>query len=210
MRHNRQGEKQKQCPPPPRCGSWLWRRANTGAFPASAETAWQARPWRRQGDGPVRRPAVWPMALRAALWGARKFLAWLGLWLTVCGSRTVSRVLSTRLPACDRHSSRSAVAHTLKQPTRKASAGPAAFPIWSCSERGMPSMPCHHGIWWSLTPPFHPYPAEAGRFAFCGAVRRLPSLDVIQRSALWSPDFPPRSCPRGDDPSDSRNMEAHG
>ncbi len=25
---------------------------------------------------------------------------------------------------------------------------------------------------WALTPPFHPYPAEAGRFVFCGTVRR--------------------------------------
>src|SRR5690606_2017059 len=35
----------------------------------------------------------------------------------------------------------------------------AAFviPCWSCSGRGLPSEPCHHGPWWSLTPPFHPY-----------------------------------------------------
>ena len=117
----------------------------------------------------------------------------MSLWLTVCGSRTVSRVLSQRLPVCDRHSSRSTVARTLKQPTRKAVAGPAAFPIWSCSERGMPSMPRHRGIWWSLTPPFHPYPTRVGRFAFCGAVRGSPLLGVTQRSALWSPDFPPRA-----------------
>ncbi|SBV91168.1 conserved hypothetical protein [uncultured Desulfovibrio sp.] len=34
---------------------------------------------------------------------------------------------------------------------------------------------------------------EAGRFAFCGAVRGSPLLGVTQRSALWSPDFPPRA-----------------
>ena len=64
-----------------------------------------------------------------------------------------------RLPAPDRHSSRGAVTCALKQPTRKAMVGPTTFPIWSCSKRGMPSMPRHRGIWWALTPPFHPYPA---------------------------------------------------
>lgn len=67
-----------------------------------------------------------------------------------------------RQAACDRHSSRSAIARALKQPTRKAWAGPAAFPIWSCSRRGMPSMPRHRGIWWALAPPFHPYRAKHG------------------------------------------------
>ena len=36
-------------------------------------------------------------------------------------------------------------------------------------------------------------PHKAGRFAFCGAVRGSPLLGVTQRSALWSPDFPPRA-----------------
>lgn len=74
-----------------------------------------------------------------------------------------------RQAAPDRHSSRSAVARALKQPTRKAVAGPTAFPIWSCSERGMPSMPRHRGIWWALAPPFHPYPAPK-------PARRTPDL----------------------------------
>jgi hypothetical protein len=81
-------------------------------------------------------------------------------------------------------------------------------PIWSCSKRGLPSLPCHHGNWWALTPPFHPYPAPtlqdngheqivlsgkvgAGRSVFCGTFPGSPLLDVIQRFALWSPDFPP-------------------
>lgn len=48
---------------------------------------------------------------------------------------------------------------------------------------------------WSLTPPFHPYPAEAGRYIFCGTLYPLryrkgfPGL-TPGRSALWSPDFP--------------------
>jgi len=33
------------------------------------------------------------------------------------------------------------------------------LPIWSCSGRGLPSLPRHRGNWWALTPPFHPYPA---------------------------------------------------
>jgi len=32
-------------------------------------------------------------------------------------------------------------------------------PIWSCSGRGLPSLPCRHGSWWALTPPLHPYPS---------------------------------------------------
>ena len=62
----------------------------------------------------------------------------------------------------DRHSSRSAVARALKQPTRKAWAGPASFPTWSCSGRGMPSMSRRRDIWWALAPPFHPYHAWRG------------------------------------------------
>ncbi len=52
-------------------------------------------------------------------------------------------------------------------------------------------------------PTVSPLP-PAWRFAFCGAVRRSPFLDVIQRPALWSPDFPPRTCVRGGGPSGSR------
>jgi hypothetical protein len=31
-------------------------------------------------------------------------------------------------------------------------------PSWSCSQWGLPSRPGHPERWWSLTPPFHPYP----------------------------------------------------
>src|SRR4029078_13010129 len=37
---------------------------------------------------------------------------------------------------------------------RKESGGPS----WSCSRWGLPSRPGHPERWWSLTPPFHPYP----------------------------------------------------
>ncbi len=46
-----------------------------------------------------------------------------------------------------------------------ASAGTASEdtgPSWSCSRWGLPSHPSHLGCWWSLTPPFHPYPAGEG------------------------------------------------
>ncbi|SBV97826.1 hypothetical protein KL86DPRO_11283 [uncultured delta proteobacterium] len=46
---------------------------------------------------------------------------------------------------------------------------------------------------------------KSRRFAFCGTVQGSPPLGVTQRSALWSPDFPPRYRYRGDDPSDSRD-----
>ena len=34
---------------------------------------------------------------------------------------------------------------------------------------------------WALTPPFHPYPAEAGRSVFCGTVRRQASRHCLPR-----------------------------
>jgi len=66
-------------------------------------------------------------------------------------------------------------------------------PIWSCSERGLPSITRHRAIWWALTPPFHPY-RKNRRFVFCGTFQGFPPLGVTQRSALRSPDFPPRYC----------------
>jgi len=36
--------------------------------------------------------------------------------------------------------------------------------MWPCSRRGFPSTPGHPGIWWALTPPFHPCPC--GRSSF--------------------------------------------
>ncbi len=37
---------------------------------------------------------------------------------------------------------------------------------------------------WALTPPFHPYPAEAGRYVFCGTVRRQASRHCLPRVSL--------------------------
>src|SRR5689334_21455827 len=65
---------------------------------------------------------------------------------------------------------------------------------WSCSGWGLPSRPGHPGRWWSLTPPFHPYPPlAAGGGLFSVALSRgSPRVAVDNHPALRSPDFPRR------------------
>ena len=43
----------------------------------------------------------------------------------------------------------------------------------SCSRWGLPSRSGHPERWWSLTPPFHPYPSGEGRSVLCGTVPRV-------------------------------------
>ena len=84
----------------------------------------------------------------------------------------------------DGHSSRSAVARALKQPTRGFDASPTAEcpvcevghlspPIWPCSDRGLPSHACCQARG-GLLP--HLFTLTSGlrrrRFVFCGTVRR--------------------------------------
>jgi len=72
------------------------------------------------------------------------------------------------------HSSRAPVARRLVRPTREL--GRAALkhsPIWSCTGWGLPSFPGRPENWCALTAPFHPYPAEARRFAFCCTCLRV-------------------------------------
>src|SRR5262249_45690010 len=74
-------------------------------------------------------------------------------------------------------------------------AGPAPGggrpPIWSCSERGLPGRPV-------TRPPVGSYPTISPLPAFAGGVISValsfgsPRLGITQRSALRSPDFPPR------------------
>jgi len=65
------------------------------------------------------------------------------------------------------------------------------FPIWSCSQWGLP---CHNLLpvmRCALTAPFHPYPSikTGGLLSAALAVSsRFP--DVIWHCVLWSPDFP--------------------
>ncbi len=49
-------------------------------------------------------------------------------------------------------------------------------------QQGLPSFPPPAGgrNWWSLTPPFHPYPDKSGRFVFCGTIFPLRELRVTK------------------------------
>src|SRR5690606_40338979 len=52
----------------------------------------------------------------------------------------------------------------------------------------------HPGCWWSLTPPFHPYPARCARGGLFSVAlsRGSPRVALSNHPALWSPDFPRR------------------
>jgi len=52
-----------------------------------------------------------------------------------------------------------------------------------------------HRTRWALTPPFHPYPANAGRYIFCDTFRQLElasELPALSYGMLlsWCSDFP--------------------
>ena len=53
-------------------------------------------------------------------------------------------------------------------PTARASS-PRTPSVRSCTGWGLQSSRSHLRPWWSLTPPFHPYPAETGRSVLCCA-----------------------------------------
>ncbi len=92
----------------------------------------------------------------------------------------------------DNHSSGTCVTASLKRPTRIQRGPRQWIPIWSCSERGLPSPRLLPAARCALTAPFHPYRfLRNGGFlsAALSVGSRLPG--VTWRSALWSPDFPP-------------------
>ncbi len=61
------------------------------------------------------------------------------------------------------------VARHLLRPTRGFGRAALKHPsIWSCTGWGLPSFSGHPKNWCALTAPFHPYPAIAGRYIFCG------------------------------------------
>jgi len=83
---------------------------------------------------------------------------------------------------------------------------------WPCSGWGLPSHPSRLGCWWSLTPPFHPYPHsdESEPLAVCslwhfpasclgwvlpttlpGGVRTFLGTSWVRRNAVARP-----ACPR--------------
>src|SRR5262249_47314353 len=70
-----------------------------------------------------------------------------------------------------------------------------------------PSRRSHLRRWWSLTPPFHPYPGTSRRRGGLFSValsRGSPRVGVTDHPALWSPDLPRRTARiRRDRPADS-------
>ncbi len=126
--------------------------------------------------------------------------------------RPVSRVLWRPLPGDDDHSSRTAIAGGLKQPTRAAVRKPTcegcpsrAAPIWSCSGWGLPCRPrcrvrgglLHHRF--TLTGPAYPKADKALAVFLCCTVPGLaPAGRYPAPLSPWSPDFPrgARSTPR--------------
>ena len=100
------------------------------------------------------------------------------------------------------HSSRTAVASGLQQPTRDfIGAGRSWSPTWSCSGWGLP---CDHGYPQSGALLPHPFTLTCAAFAAIGGLLSA-ALSVVSRRpavsrhpALWSSDFPPVGEPTGD------------
>ena len=94
----------------------------------------------------------------------------------------------------------------LKQPTRKQCGQHHSFPIWSCSEWGLPCHNCYQQRGALL--PHHftlTSPKTGGIFSAALSVdSRLPA--VSWHSALWSPDFPPVPEGTSDYPADLARM----
>jgi len=68
-------------------------------------------------------------------------------------------------------------------------------PSWSCSRWGLPSRTGRPARWWSLTPPFHPYPHSGRsrsrwRSVSVALSRGSPRVGVTHHLALRSPDLP--------------------
>jgi len=111
----------------------------------------------------------------------------------------ISRVLYPEIPDFY-HLSRPAFARRLHRPTRCASRRGgrrrAAFGLrnlFGLSTHEVYRNACRHARPWALTPRFHPYPALAGRYLFCGTFCPPPGgegLPVRKRVALCCPDFP--------------------
>src|SRR6185312_11724914 len=93
--------------------------------------------------------------------------------------------------AGDDHPSRGIVADALERPTRLLGRTVLMTqPVWPCSGWGLPSHPRHRGCWWSLTPPFHPDPHEAGGLFSVALACGLPRVGVTHHPVLRSPDVP--------------------
>jgi len=89
------------------------------------------------------------------------------------------------------HSSGIIVTDNLLQPTRKRREPRQCFPIWPCSEGGLPCRSCYHERGGLLHPHFTLTPRlRTGRYlsVALSVTSRCPA--VSRPSALWSPDFP--------------------
>lgn len=118
-------------------------------------------------------------------------------------SRSVSRVLFPHTHCTGgNHSSGSAVANTLEQPTRPFKRCGQHLGSYLALLRGGFTMPClSPDMRWALTPPFHPCPRPSpeataklfaswpppqdfGRFVFCGTI---PMLRAANQFPGWHP-----------------------
>ena len=94
---------------------------------------------------------------------------------------------------------------TLKRPTRKQCGPHHSFPIWSCSEWGLPCHCCCQQRGALLPHHFTLTDKVGGIFSVALSVgSRLPG--VTWHSALWSPDFPPAPDGASDYPADLGRM----
>jgi hypothetical protein len=101
---------------------------------------------------------------------------------------------------------RTALSPPRRQRLRR-SATEAANPSWSCSPWGLPSRRGRPRRWWSLTPPFHPYPhLDRGRgrwrSVLCGTVPRVTS------GGRYPPRCPAESGPSSTPPRRTPRYEA--
>ena len=121
------------------------------------------------------------------------------------GSRPISRVLSwTVIPlGCPSPDTSSSLPGNAHGPCTAIRTNPiACFPIWPCSERGLPCHPCYQERG-ALLP--HPFTLTSDGMSrpLGGLLSVALSVDlrppgVTWRSALWSPDFPPAPCGTSD------------
>ncbi len=132
-------------------------------------------------------------------------------------SRVLFRIEVTRDAAAN-HSSRTAVASRLEQPTRglgRAVLSPKRPcgllrrrpPTWPCSRWGLPSPPSLPKTRWALTPPFHPYPpGPKARWAVCSLLhfpwrsrhRALPGIALCGARTFLPSSSLSRGRPTGD------------
>ena len=78
-------------------------------------------------------------------------------------ARLTARARRPSISACRHRQAQAAYPQASDGPPSNACASRRRLPSWPCSGWGLPSRPGHPGRWWSLTPPFHPYPSRGGR-----------------------------------------------